>query len=450
MKIKIMLIDDDIELTKELSTFLTKLKYEIKVTHNLAESFETIKHYQPEIVLLDLKLPDGSGIQLLEAIKTNTPETTVLILSAYGTIDTAVEAIKKGAESFLTKPVDPDHLTILLDKIIRQRQLQRKFTVNDLEISEKHRLIIGNNKRMNDVIQKSEAAAQASSTILITGETGTGKHLLAKYIHQKSPQLDFPFVYVNCATLSDTLLESDLFGHEKGSFTGAYQQKIGRVELVNHGTLFLDEIGELPLNLQAKILHFIEYGEFQRLGGTKTLTADTRILCSTNRKLDKEIKQERFREDLYFRINVIQIEIPPLRERRDEIPVLIDFFLDKFKLELSKKICQIEESVRKRLESYSWPGNVRELQNAIERAMVLCQSSQLTLKDFPFLQEPSALGTDDLYRPRPLQEAITEFKKNYISKILEGTNHNQTKCAEILDVQRTYLNRLIQDLNLNR
>ena len=450
MKIKIMLIDDDVELTKELSIFLKKQEYEIKITHNLAESFETIRHYQPEIVLLDLKLPDGSGIQLLEEIKANTPETTVLILSAYGTIDTAVEAIKKGAENFLTKPVDPDHLTILLDKIIRQRQLQRKFLVNDLEISDKHRLIIGNNKRMNDVIQKSEAAAQASSTILITGETGTGKHLLAKYIHQKSLRQDFPFVYVNCAILSDTLLESDLFGHEKGSFTGAYQQKIGRVELANHGTLFLDEIGELPLNLQSKILHFIEYGEFQRIGGTKTITADTRILCATNRKLEKHIKQEKFREDLYFRINVIQIEIPPLRERRDEIPVLINFFIDKFKLELGKKICQIEESVRKRLESYSWPGNVRELQNAIERAMVLCQSNQLTLKDFPFLLEPATLGSDDLYRPRPLQEAVAEFKKNYILKILEGTNRNQTKCAEILDVQRTYLNRLIQDLNLNR
>jgi DNA-binding NtrC family response regulator len=449
MKIKILLIDDDVELTKEVSGFLSKHDYEIKIASSYSQYSDIFKDYQPEIVLLDLKLPDRSGLEILEEIKSDSPVTTVVILSGYGTIDIAVEAIKKGAENFLTKPIDPDHLILLLDKIVKQKQLQNRLLANDLYISDRHQLIIGNNKKMKDVIRKAEAAAQASSTILITGETGTGKHLVAHFIHQKSPRKDFPFVYINCATLSDTLLESDLFGHEKGSFTGAYKQKIGRMELANRGTLFLDEIGELPLNLQAKILHFIEYGEFQRLGGTKTLTADTRILSATNRKLESLVKEGKFREDLYFRVNVIQIEIPPLRERIDEISVLIDFFLEKFKLELGRKVCRIQESVRKNLESYSWPGNVRELQNAIERAMVLCQSNQLTAKDFPFLQVPVTLDADDLYRPRPLADAINDFKKNFISTVLKSSNNNQTRCAEVLGVQRTYLNRLVKELNLN-
>ena len=449
MKIKILLIDDDVELTREVSGFLNRHDYEIKIAGSYAQYCDIFNDYQPEIVLLDLKLPDRSGLEILEEIKSDSPATTVLILSGYGTIDIAVEAIKKGAENFLTKPIDPDHLILLLDKIVKQKQLQNRLLANDLYISDRHQLIIGNNKKMNDLIRKAEAAAQASSTILITGETGTGKHLVAHFIHQKSPRKDSPFVYINCATLSDTLLESDLFGHEKGSFTGAYKQKIGRVELANRGTLFLDEIGELPLNLQAKILHFIEYGEFQRLGGNKTLNGDTRILSATNRKLEKLVKEGKFREDLYFRINVIQIEIPPLRERIDEIPVLIDFFLEKFKLELGKKVCRIQDSVRKNLESYSWPGNVRELQNAIERAMVLCQSNQLTIKDFPFLQVPVTLNVDDMYRPRPLSDAINDFKKNFISTVLKNSNNNQTRCAEILSVQRTYLNRLVKELNLN-
>ena len=448
MKIKILILDDDRQLAEEMSKFLVHKNYEVKTTHSLKEAKKQIETFHPDNALLDLKLPDGSGLDFLRLIKEQIPETLVLMLSGYGNIDTAVEAIKQGAENFLTKPVDPDYLLLTIEKLIKVRLNHDRLMIHEQEIADRRRMVIGQSQKMDEVIQTCRTAAQRDITVLITGETGTGKHLLAHFIHQNSSRASFPFVYVNCATLSETLLESDLFGHEKGAFTGAVKQKKGRVELANHGTLFLDEIGELPLKLQAKLLHFIEYGELQRVGSTITLYANVRLICATNRNLQEEVAKGAFREDLYYRINVIQVNIPPLRERREDISELCVHFLEKFKIEIGKPDCKINDKTLKKLSNCLWPGNIRELQNAIERAVVLGKTDVLNDEDFPSLYTASPIKNTTLFDPRPLQEAINQFKKEYIQQILEQNGGNQTKTADILHIQRTYLNRLIKELQI--
>jgi len=448
MKIKILILDDDRQLAEEMSKFLINKNYEVKIAHSLKESEKQIATFHPDIAFLDLKLPDGSGLDFLRTIKQQIPETLVLMLSGYGNIDTAVEAIKQGAENFLTKPVDPDYLLLTIEKLIKVKLNHDQLMIHEQEIADRRRMVIGQSQKMDEVIQTCRTAAQRDITVLITGETGTGKHLLAHFIHQNSSRANFPFVYVNCATLSETLLESDLFGHEKGAFTGAVKQKKGRVELANHGTLFLDEIGELPLKLQSKLLHFIEYGELQRVGSTTTLYANVRLICATNRNLPEEVAKGTFREDLYYRINVIQVNIPPLRERREDISELCLHFLEKFKIEIGKPDCQINDKTLKKLSNCHWQGNIRELSNAIERAVVLCKTDVLSDEDFPSLYSVTPIKNVTLFDPRPLQEAINQFKKEYIQQILEQNGGNQTKTAHTLKVQRTYLNRLIKELHI--
>jgi len=449
MNPRILIIDDDTLLAGEMSTLLSHQGYQVESVGNLSLAREKLKTFFPDFVLLDLKLPDGSGLEILTEIRERLPESPVILLSGYGSIPEVVAAIKQGAEDFLTKPVDPDHLLLKLEKLQEQRQLSTRLKILELDWENQRQMVIGQSEKMQEVVKQCQAVAQGNTTVLITGETGTGKHLLAYYIHQNSPRRKFPFVYVNCATLSEQLLESDLFGHEKGAFTGAVSQKQGRVELAADGTLFLDEIGELPLPLQAKLLHFIEYGEFQRVGGTKTLRTNVRIICATNRNLKKEIQEGRFREDLYYRINVVRVDIPPLRERPEDIPEMLDFFLQRFRQEVSKPQLRYSKGVLEKLQRYPWPGNIRELRNAVERAVVLCTSRQLSEKEFPFLEscEPVS-GDETLFVPDSLQNAVNRFRKKYIARILEQTGGNQSRAAQILGIQRTYLNRLIKELGI--
>ncbi|WP_457566685.1 sigma-54-dependent transcriptional regulator [Caldithrix abyssi] len=448
MKIKVLIVDDDTLLSDEMAAFLSRSGYSVEQAQTLTEARSTVSAFAPDILLLDLKLPDGSGLDLLPEIREKFPQTTIILLSGYGSIPEVVTAIKQGAEDFLTKPLDPDHLLLRLQKVQTHKQLSTRLKILELDWENQRQMIIGQSRKMQEVIKQSQAVAQGNTTVLISGETGTGKHLLAYYIHQNSPRSEAPFVYVNCATLSDQLLESDLFGHEKGAFTGAVRQKEGRVELARGGTLFLDEIGELPITLQAKLLHFIEYGEFQRVGGTKTLRANVRIICATNRNLQQEIEQGRFREDLYFRINVVRVEIPPLRERPEDIPELFDFFLQKFCRELGKPLLNYSPSLREKLLRYPWPGNIRELRNALERAVALCNTWQLSEEDFPFLKSDAPMQEDPLFAPTDLQTALTRFKRRYLQRILQGVNGNQSQAARILHIQRTYLNRLIKELKI--
>ena len=448
MKTKIFMLDDDVELTIEVEKLLTKQGYEFEAVNSIGEANDTWQQHQPDIILLDLRLPDGEGTEFLNTVKSTMPEIPVIMMSGHGQIHHAVDAMLKGAENFLTKPVEPDHLLLILEKMVEQRRLLSLSRVLELEIADKPKMIIGASRAMQDLVEMCHRAAQSNATILVNGETGTGKHLIAHFIHQNSPRKDFPFVYVNCATLSEALLESDLFGHEKGAFTGAHAAKAGRVEVAEGGSLFLDEIGEIPVNLQAKILHFIEYGEFQRVGSTVTRRANTRIISATNRDLAAEVKDGNFREDLFYRLNVIQVRIPPLRERREDISPLLDHFIEKFGSQLGKQSLGLSDSTRDKLMAYSWPGNIRELENSIERAVVLSTARVLGDTDFPFLGQPTDSLVSDLFNPRPLQEAINEFKKRYIIELLQQTGGNQTEAARVLDIQRTYLNRLIKELNV--
>jgi DNA-binding NtrC family response regulator len=448
MKTKLFLVDDDITLCQEMQKVLVQNGFEIKIANTIQQAKIKIHSFSPDILLLDLKLPDGSGLEILDIAKTVFPEITVIMFSGYGTIPDAVEAMKRGAENFLTKPVDPDHLLIVLQKIKEQQRLKNRLTIQDLEMADKHKMVIGKSEIMGKVIKTCDSCAKSDATILITGETGTGKHLLAYYIHQKSNRSNYPFVYVNCATLSEDLLESDLFGHEKGAFTGAVKQKKGRIELANQGTLFLDEIGEIPIKVQAKLLHYIEYGEFNRLGGTELLRANTRIICATNRHLAEEVNAGNFREDLFYRINVIQIPVPPLRARKEDIVLFIDFFMKKHSRDLGKPVCEFQGNLIEKLQNYSWPGNIRELQNVIERAVVLCTSNRLTQNDFPFLDLPSMVPSEGLFLPRPWKNAINDFKKIYIKKVLEHTADNQSQASKILQIQRTFLSKLIKQFSI--
>ncbi len=447
MKIKILIVDDDVALSQEISKLLKRHHYDVQTASLLQEATEKLGNFTPEIILLDLKLPDGSGMDFLKKVRNKSPETMILILSGYGTISLTVDAIKNGALNFLTKPVDPDYLIITLEKLIEQKQLHHRLLVQELEIADRRKMVMGNSKKMKTLLEKCKTAATLDTTILLTGETGTGKQLLAHYIHQNSKRSHYSIVYVNCANLSEHLLESELFGHEKGAFTGAHRQKLGRVELAKKGTLFLDEIGEISLNLQSKLLHFIEYGEFQRLGGNQNLHSDARIICASNRDLEDEVKKGNFREDLFYRVNVINLTIVPLRERREDIPVLIQYFVSKFGQELGKPHCHISDLVVEKLCQYNWPGNVRKLQNSIERAMVFCKTQQLTENDFQFFNVRPIPQTDKIFKPQSLKKAIDDFKKEFIHKLLEENGGNQTKVARILEIQRTYLNRLLRELN---
>ncbi len=443
MKTKIFIIDDDTSFCNDLQAFLQNLHYEVQVANTLAQAQQMAPAFYPDILLLDLQLPDGNGLDFLPFAQEHLPGTPVVILSGYGSISTAVQAVKNGAEDFLSKPIDPEHLKIFLQKLIERRQIKNRLRLQELE--NKGEWFLGPSTAMKQLLELAQTAAQSDATILIQGETGTGKQLLARFIHEHSPRAHAPFVYVNCATLNETLIESDLFGHEKGAFTGAMKQKPGRVELAHGGTLFLDEIGELPLSLQAKLLHFVEYGQFQRVGGTTMLKANVRIICATNRELPEMVQQKTFREDLFFRLNVIQLAIPPLRERPEDILPFVEFFLQKFSTELNKPKVQLTETVKQQLQSYPWPGNVRELRNAIERAVILATRSQLTENDFPFLKLTPTTSPDDLLAPRPLNQALNEFKTRFIQRVLEFTNGNQTQAAKILQIQRTYLNKLLHE-----
>jgi len=446
MKISLLIVDDDPAFTDPLCQFIHRLGFEPRVVRTLRQAKESFSRQLPAVVLLDLQLPDGNGLSLIPFIREKDPSISIVILSGHGSIRAAVEAMKLGAEDFITKPVDPDHLKVVLKRIVERRQLSDRVVLLEMEKAADQEILLGKSPRMQQVLETCRIAARSTAPILLLGETGTGKQVLARYIHGLSPRSKRPFVYINCAGLSEELLESDLFGHERGAFTGAYRLKKGRAELANGGTLFLDEIAEMPPPVQAKVLHFLEYGEFTRLGGTAPQRADVRIICATNRNLKERVEQGTFREDLYYRIHVLPIEVPPLRERREDIELFIDFFLEKFAREASRPGLSIDPAARQSLVNYSWPGNIRELRNAIERAVLLAKGNVLRETDFPFLAAKEEPQEAELLRPRPLRRALSEFKRELIRRTLSQTGGNQTRAARILGIQRTYLNKLVSEL----
>ena len=334
-------------------------------------------------VLTDLRLPKADGIAVLRQVKESDPDCPVIVMTAFGTIENAVQAMKLGAFDFIQKPVDVDHLLLLLRRCLEHRQLRYENLLLKEEFQRRHGLpaIVGESPRMVEVSRAIQKVAQTDSTVLLQGESGTGKELFARAIHQLSPRRDRPFVAINCAAIPDTLIENELFGHERGSFTGATGRQLGKFELADTGTVFLDEIGELGAAVQSKVLRVLQEHRFDRIGGTATVEVDVRVICATNRNLAEGVKQGTFREDLFFRINVFPVTVPPLRARREDIDALTDFFLQKFGRELNKSGLSISDEARARLREYEWPGNIRELENCIERAAILCNDSRIQASD---------------------------------------------------------------------
>ncbi len=444
---KILIIDDDPQIRTLLAQRLKYHKYQVLTAENGEEGLDIFKRERADVVLLDLMMPGWDGLETLARLKKDEPDALVIMLTAFGTIEKAVEAIKNGAFDFIPKPCEPEHILFTIQKALERKNLFQEKEYLKEEIDSQYDMVWGESpeiQKIKDIIRK---VAETKSTIMIQGESGTGKQVLARAIHDLSPRKDKTFVYVNCVALSEQLLESDLFGHEKGAFTGAYQRKIGRLENAHTGTVFLDEIGDITPVIQTKFLHFLESGEFERVGGNKTLKVDTRIIAATNRDLIQAVGEKKFREDLFFRLNVISITVPPLRKRKEDIPVLAGHFLKKFNREMKKKVVSIDPATSEIFLTYHWPGNIRELQNVLERAVVLAPSDTIT----PDLLPPqlSQRGKEEISPGIPLEEALKKFKREFISQTLSLTNHNQSQAAKLLDIQRTYLNRLIKELGIN-
>src|SRR6187401_145419 len=368
----VLLVEDKDSLRTMLRHALEAQGHSVVEACDEADAIEQLRKERPAVVLTDLKLPNGDGFGVLRAAKELDPELQVVVMTAYGSIQDAVTAMREGATDFLAKPVDPDHLLLMVERAISQRRMLADYILLKEEAAERHGAprIIGEDAKLRHVLQQLHRAAATDATVLLEGESGTGKELFARGLHALSPRADAPFVAINCAAIPDTLLETELFGHEKGAFTGAVARKAGRFELAHRGTLFLDEIGDLPLALQAKILRALEEKRFERVGGTQSLLVDVRVVAATNRNLKAAVASRQFREDLFFRLSVFPIDIPPLRERQGDIDILARYFVDRFCRELKKRLAMSPEATEE-LRRYNWPGNVRELQNCIERAVIL-------------------------------------------------------------------------------
>ena len=444
---RILVVDDDPDIRELLSDRLQLMRLEVVCAGDGEEALALLRQEAPPLTLLDLQLPRVSGMEVLHAIRRETIETTVIVITALGTPERAVEAMRAGAYDFIPKPLDPAHLEVVINKALERDSLREENRLLHGELDSLDRPLIGDTPAIQDLVRTAQQAAASNATILLRGESGTGKEILARAIHRWSPRRDRPLVTVNCVALSEELLESELFGHEKGAFTGAHQRKQGKVELANGGTLFLDEIGDIRPALQAKLLRLIQEQEFERVGGTRPIRVDVRFVAATNTDLERAMKEGRFRQDLYYRLNVVTLVLPPLRERKEDVESLARHFIEKYSAELKRPTKTISPAALAMLTRYEWPGNVRELENAIERAVVLSVDAEIGPKDLPILRgEPSdeaPEGASGTYH-----EAVLQFKRELLRSALAQANGNQTRAAEALGLQRTYLSRLLKDLGI--
>jgi len=398
-------------------------------------------------VFLDIQLPKLNGMDVLMWVHKEWQDLPVIIMTAYGTIARAVEAMKEGATDFVTKPFDIDHIKIVIDRALEQRGLKHEVAALRAEVESRYDPIIASSPKMAEVAQIAKKVAQSDTTVLILGESGTGKDLLARSIHSWSNRQGKLFAPVNCVALSEELLESELFGHEKGAFTGASVQKRGKMEVADGGTVFLDEIGDMKPGLQAKLLRFLQNREFDRVGGTRTVKVDVRVIAATNRDLQQAVKDGSFRTDLFYRLNVVSITLPPLRERLDEIPQLAELFLKKYCRDAKKPVMKFSPAALKKLAAHRWPGNVRELQNAVERAVVLKTGDVIESEDLAL--QPMDLGTEESAgMDLPFHESVEYHKQQIIKRALARAGGSQTQAAELLSLQRTYLARLIKQMGI--
>lgn len=444
----ILIIDDDEAIRGSCSQVLKKEGYTVKTAKDGSEGLRFFKKEFFHGVLLDLKLPGLDGIDVLSRIKDENPETPVIIITGYATIESAVEAIKRGAYDYLAKPFSPEQLRVAVKKSLDSRKifLENIYLREELEKKSEFDMVIGKSKAMEKVLDVVRRVSSSESTILITGESGTGKELLAREIHKHSSRKDAPFVVVDCGALVETLFESELFGHVKGSFTGAYVTKHGRFEIANGGTIFLDEVSSISLNIQAKLLRVIQEREITRVGSTKSIKVDVRILAASNENLADRVRKGKFREDLFYRLSVVPIHIPPLRERKEDIPYLIEHFLKKYSKRARKKIIGIAAAAIKAMMDYGWPGNIRELENTIERAVVLSKDNEIELKDLIYhgISYNSSLFNHIGGR----YQTLDDVEKEYIKTVLQAQHGNKSKTAKILGIDRKTLMAKIKKSNI--
>jgi DNA-binding NtrC family response regulator len=458
----ILLVEDKDSLRAMLRHALESQRHSVIETRDQSEAVQALRGVRPGVVLSDLRLPVGDGFGVLRAAKEIDPELPVIVMTAFGSIQDAVAAMKEGALDFLAKPVDPDHLLLLVERALSQRRLATENILLKDELAARRGAprIVGEDSKLKQVTIALQRAASSDATVLLEGESGTGKELFARALHVLSARADGPFVAINCAAIPETLLETELFGHEKGAFTGATGRKLGKFELAHRGTLFLDEIGDLPILLQAKILRAIEDKRFERLGGTATVQIDVRIVAATNRNLKAAVAARQYREDLYFRLSVFPITIPPLRDRADDIPMLAKYFVERFSRDLNKKPLVLAPSALEALGSYRWPGNVRELQNCIERAVILTEGDtiharhlSLSFRDSPAAQPSIDTAWSQIDLSGTLADAsrrvMTAVERRKIEQTLKEAAGNRGRTAELLQISYKVLVTKLKEYGLD-
>jgi len=450
----ILVVDDKDSMRNMLSESLAEEGYQVDSAPDGQRALELVRNKSYDLVLTDLKMPDIDGLEVLSGVKEIDNDTSVIVMTAYGTIEDAVAAMKKGAYDFITKPFDTEHLCVLINRALENRRLLAENTLLRQELLAGHGFanIIGKNAKMQEICQLIQKVAKSDATVLLQGESGTGKELFARAIHSLSPRKDRPYITINCAAIPRELLENELFGSEKGAFTGAHARKMGKFEIANTGTIFLDEIGDMDLALQAKLLRVLQQKNFERLGGTRPIEVDVRVIAATNMDLNELIKAKKFREDLYYRLSVFPISIPPLRERPDDIKLLADYFVEKYCREMKKPVKTLSKEAVRLLERYHWPGNVRELENTIERAVILAEGKKITPDHLAIRLQ----NTDEirLREGAGLKEigahAQMQAEKATIIRVLKQVRGNKRKCAKILQIDYTTLFDKIKKYHIDK
>ena len=447
MKFTILIIDDEKNIREGLGAAFEMEGYEVRLAANGKEGLDLIAKGDIDLVITDLRMDGISGEEVLRRVTTETPGIPVIVLTGHGSIDAAVDAMRNGAYDFLTKPLNLDRLSMLAKRALERRELSLQHTQLKAEVSSAHTLdnMIGKSGEMQKVFTLIKKVAPTKASVLITGESGVGKELVADAIHNLSPRSAHEMIKVHCAALSETLLESELFGHEKGAYTGAEKMQKGRFELAHESTIFLDEIGEVNAGVQVKLLRVLQDHKIMRVGGEKTIDIDVRVIAATNRDMEKEVKEGRFREDLYYRLNVVHIAVPPLCERRDDIPLLLNAFLKEYAKENGKNITGIDNRARALLYKYDWPGNIRELRNCIESAVVMCGGNEITPEDLPPTVSASIAAPSITI---PVGTTLDDAEKAIICENLAANKGNKSKTADILGIGRKTLHRKLQEYGI--
>ena len=448
---KILIVDDETAHCQMLEVVLKAEKYATQRAQDGQSAIEAVKERFYDLILMDIRMNRVGGIEALEKIKEISPDIPIIMMTAYGSVDTAVQAMRSGAYDYLTKPLDIDELKILVAKALRHHQLEKEniFLKEQLGSRFDFSNIIGRSRAMKELLETVAMVAPSEATVLILGESGTGKELIANAIHQNSPRSNHPFIKVNCAALPETLLESELFGHEKGAFTGAVSRRQGRFHLAHKGSILLDEIAEMSMATQSKILRVLQEREFEPIGSSETVKVDTRIITATNKNLQEEVKANRFREDLYYRINVVNLNVPSLRDRREDIPLLVDFFLKRYAKKNHRNLKGFTPKAMDLLMRYDWPGNIRELENVVERSVIMMRGDFITPDEFPGVLKSLDPEYEQISAEMLSGKSLKEMEKAMIMRTLQETGGNRTHAAEILGISRRTLQLKLKEYGVN-